>query len=187
VDGFEKNNQYSYFEPKVHKMSFPRKEYPKAEGKKPWTLAEAKTKLAAYCAYQERCQEEVRAKLAERRVFDEDAENLIVAMIEEGFLNEERFAKAYARGKFNLKKWGRNKIQQELKRRKISAYCIKQAMKEIDGEEYWQTILHLTERKLTTTKCNGTLELKYKTSAYLISRGFETDLIEDALRQLLPK
>lgn len=187
MDGFEKNNQYSYFEPKVHKMSFPRKEYPKAEGKKPWSLAEAKTKLAAYCAYQERCQEEVRTKLAERKIFGEDAENLIVLMIEEGFLNEERFAKAYARGKFNLNHWGRIKIQQELKWRKISAYCIKQAMKEIDGEEYWQTIVKLAARKSQAMKEKSDLALRYKTSTYLISRGFEPDLVEEALNEVIPK
>lgn len=168
-------------------MSFPRKEYNNAEGKKPWTLVEAKTKLAAYCAYQERCQEEVRTKLAERKIFGEDAENLIVLMIEEGFLNEERFAKAYARGKFNLNHWGKNKIQQELKWRKVSAYCIKQAMKEIDGEEYWQTILKLATRKAQSTKASSPLVLRYKTAAYLMSRGFEADLIEEALSEVIPK
>lgn len=168
-------------------MSFPRKEYPKAEGKKPWSLDEAKTKLAAYCAYQERCQEEVRTKLAERKIFGEDAENLIVLMIEEGFLNEERFARAFARGKFKLNQWGKNKIQQELKWRKISPYCIKQAMNEIDGEDYWQTILKLATRKSQSTKASSPLVLRYKITAYLMSRGFETDLIEEALNEVIPK
>ena len=93
-------------------------------------------KLRHYCAYQERCHEEVRTKLLSLKVYGDGLEEIINQLISEDFLNEERFAKAYAGGKFRMKKWGRGKIIQGLKARKISDYCIKQGMSEIPEEDY---------------------------------------------------
>lgn len=93
-------------------------------------------KAESYCAYQERCQQEVRDKLYEWGLWKNAVENIIAKLIQDNFLNEERFAKAYAGGKFRIKKWGKVKIKLELKKRKISDYCIRQAMKEIDGPDY---------------------------------------------------
>lgn len=162
-------------------MSYPRKEYNPDRPRKYWSVAEAKVKIAAYCAYQERCQEEVRTKLAEKGLIGDQAEELISHLIEEGFLNEERFAQAFVRGKFNLKKWGKNKITQELKLRKVSPNCIKSGMKEIDPEEYWQMLLGLVEKKSGFVKDPDQFKKKYKIQQYLIGRGFESDLVQSAV------
>lgn len=162
-------------------MSYPRKEYNPDQPRKYWSVAEAKVKIAAYCAYQERCQEEVRTKLAEKGLFGDQAEELISHLIEEGFLNEERFAQAFVRGKFNLKKWGKNKITQELKLRKVSPNCIKSGLKEIEPEEYWQMLLGLVEKKSGFVKDTDQFKKKYKIQQYLIGRGFESDLVQSAV------
>jgi len=170
---------------KLHKMSYPRKEYTGEQPKKYWSLQEAKQKIADYCAYQERCQEEVRSKLAERGIYGDQAEELIVFLIEEGFLNEERFAQAFVRGKFNLKKWGRVKIQQELKRRKLSPYCMRSGMKEIDEEKYWEVLLEQVEKKWVSIKDDDSFKKRYKAQAYLMGRGFEGDLVQAAINELI--
>lgn len=168
-------------------MSYPRKEYNPEQPKKYWSLQEAKIKIAAYCAYQERCQEEVRNKLLEKGIYGPPAEDLIALMIEEGFLNEERFAQAFVRGKYRLKKWGRNKILQELKLRKISPNCIKSGMKEIDPEEYWELLIQLAEKKWLSVKDTDLFKKKYKTHQYLLGRGFETDLIQNAIEEMISR
>lgn len=166
-------------------MSYPRKEYGAQTPKKQWTPQEAKVKIAAYCAYQERCQEEVRTKLAERGIFGTEAEDLIATMISEGFLNEERYAQAFVRGKYRLKKWGRNKIIHELKFRKISPNCIKSGLKEIDGDEYWNLLLQVAEKKWQALKEGDDLKKKYKIQQYLTGRGFEQDLIQMAIKEMI--
>lgn len=168
-------------------MSYQRKEYNPEQPKKYWSLQEAKIKIAAYCAYQERCQEEVRNKLVEKGIYGTQAEDLIALMIEEGFLNEERFAQAFVRGKYRLKKWGRNKILQELKLRKISPNCIKSGMKEIDAEEYWELLIKLAEKKWLSVKDTDLFKKKYKVQQYLMSRGFETDMIQNALEEMISR
>ena len=156
-------------------------------GKKPWSLKEAKIKLAAFCAYQERCQQEARERLADKGIFGDDAEQLIVQMIEEGFINEDRFARAFARGKFRLKKWGRHKIQQELSRRNISSNCLKSAMKEIDEEEYWETLLAIAEKRVQSGRGKEAFVLRQQSYQYLLSRGYESSLIEEALKEVFSK
>jgi len=168
-------------------MSYPRKEYNPDQPKKYWSLAEARVRIASFCAYQERYQQEVRDKLHERGVYGEDAEELIAYMISEGFLNEERFASAFARGKFRIKKWGRNKILQELKFRQISPNCIKSGMKEIEAEEYWETLLQLVEKKANLIKESDDFKKRYKTHQYLMGRGFENDLIQSAIETIFSK
>lgn len=168
-------------------MSYPRKEYTGDQPKKKWTPSEAKVKLAAYCAYQERCQQEVRNRLAERGIFGDEAEELIVHMIEENYLNEERFAKAFVRGKFRMKKWGRNRILNELKFRKISEYCIKSGFKEIDGEEYWEEILKQVAKKYASNAETDSYKRKMKTYTYMIGRGFESELIQEALDEVISR
>ena len=103
--------------------------------------------IIKYCDYQERCHQEVRNKLYELGAYTSEVEQHIALLIEENLLNEERYACAVARGRFRLKKWGRVKIVQYLKLHKISAYCIKKALKEIDGDEYEKTLNKLAERK----------------------------------------
>jgi regulatory protein len=102
-------------------------------------------------------------------------------LIASNFINEERFAKAYAGGKFRIKKWGRVKISIELKRRKISAYCIKKGLAEIEEEEYIKTLQKVAEVKIKATKERDSIKKKYKVMNYLLSRGFENDLVVEVV------
>ncbi|HEY6161731.1 MAG TPA: regulatory protein RecX [Bacteroidia bacterium] len=147
------------------------------------------TKAASYCAYQERCQQEVRDKLYSWGLWPEAVENIITQLITENFLNEERFAKAFAGGKFRIKRWGRVKIKMELKKRKISDYCIKQAMKEIDERDYMKVLRALVkeqEEKLKKKKLSGRFAgeiKKQKIMQYCLARGFEQDLVRDLMER----
>ena len=139
-------------------------------------------KLRHFCAYQERCHEEVRTKLLSLKVYGDTLEEIINKLIEEDFLNEERFAKAFAGGKFRIKKWGRVKIKIELKKRKISDYCIKKGMQEIDEDEYIKTLKSILVKKLKENPKGKEQVRNYKAAQYAMSRGFEGDLVLDILR-----
>ncbi len=152
--------------------------------KKKFTPAQAILKAEAYCAYQERCQQEVRDKLYEWGLFPDAVESIIAKLISDNFLNEERFAKAYAGGKFRIKKWGRIKIKLELKKRKISEYCIKQAMKEIPEDTYMETLKQLIQKKSNDIKGGKEHIRDLKVAHYIISRGFENDLIWEVIKEL---
>lgn len=148
------------------------------------TPKQALLKLASYCAYQERSHYEVKNKLAEYGVFYNDAEQVIAELIIQNYLNEERFAKAFAGGKFRVKKWGRNKIKQELKLKQVSDYCIQQGMKEIDFDDYLLTLSEEALAKYNTLKDKNYLIKANKTAKYLVSRGFETDLVWDIVKKI---
>lgn len=134
-----------------------------------------------YCAYQDRCQKEVRNKLYEIDAPKESIEDIICTLIEENFLNEERFAASYVRGKFYYKQWGRLKILQELKQREISAFCIKKALTEINEEDYLNAITDLIKKKISPTSKNLDFETKSKIANYLYQKGYENDLIWEAI------
>ncbi|MDA7625775.1 RecX family transcriptional regulator, partial [bacterium] len=136
---------YFYFLNKLIKGTKKRKLEEKT--KKYISKEDALYKLQKYCAYQERCHQEVRTKLIDLGCYGDDLEEVITSLITENFLNEERFAQSYARGKFRFKKWGRVRIRQELKFRKISTYCLKKAMEEINDEEYFEVIKTLLLKK----------------------------------------
>lgn len=149
------------------------------------TPSQAWVKIQKYCAYQERCHREVRNKLYEMGLVGEDVEDLMVRLIEENYLNEERFAQAFAGGKFRVKKWGRVKIVHELKARDISAYCIKQAMKEIDDVVYYEQLKTLLYKRWEEMKKEQNIYArKSKTGSYLIAKGYEPDLVWDILKEL---
>ena len=112
-----------------------------------YKLLEAKNKIESYCAYQERCDQEVRMKLKSWNLYSEDVDILISDLITNNFLNEERFAEAYVSGKFRIKKWGRVKIKQHLKQKNISAYSIKKAIETIDEDDYLKTVNDLLGAK----------------------------------------
>ncbi|MTI20611.1 RecX family transcriptional regulator, partial [Fulvivirga sp. RKSG066] len=118
--------------------------------KKRLSVNEALTKLARYCAYQERSQVQVRQKLYELGLYSDEVEEVIVKLITDDFVNEERFARSYAGGKFRLKKWGRIKILEGLKQHQISNYCVKKAMAEIDDSDYMQTLCEIIDKKSST-------------------------------------
>jgi regulatory protein len=141
-------------------------------------------KASSFCAYQERTQQEVRNKLYEQDVDKDLIEEVIVKLIEENFLNEERFAKAYAGGKFRIKRWGRNKIVQELKQKGLSAYCIKKGMEEIDSKDYENTLEFLIDKKEKEEKEKNVFKRKDKISKYLIRKGYEPDLVWDKINEV---
>ena len=146
------------------------------------TPQQALEKIKFFCAYQERSHKEVTEKLYAYGLSRRDVELIIVELIEENYLNEERFAKAYAGGKFRIKKWGKVKIKIELKKRKISEYCIKKAMQEISDKDYIETIKELIAKKSKEIKGGKDYQRKYKIAQYIASRGFEQDLIWDVLK-----
>lgn len=142
-------------------------------------------RMQKYCAYQDRCHKEVRSKLFEIGMYGDDLENIIVELIEEKFLDEQRFAMAYARGKFRYKKWGRIRIKRELKMRQISAYCLKKAMEEITDEDYMETLETLLEKKNRVLRENNIWKRRKKLADYVISKGYESYLVWEAVKRLL--
>lgn len=149
--------------------------------KKSLTKEQAMQKLKHYCAYQERCHSEVKEKLYQLGVWKKDHDEIIASLIEENYLNEERFAIAYAGGKFRVKQWGRVKIKYELKQKQVSDYCIKKAMKQIDEEEYLSVLNKLAKEKYAALKSEQYLVRKKKTMDYLLAKGFESDLVRKAV------
>ena len=145
---------------------------------------EALAKMQRYCAYQERCHEEVRSKLLNMGVYNDWREEIIVQLIEENFLNEERFARAFARGKFRIKQWGRNRIRQELKKRKISDYCVRMAMDEIEEQDYRHTLEAALMKKNISLIEEDPYRRKSKLARYAISRGFESELAWQLINEM---
>ena len=144
--------------------------------KKQLTKEQALQKLKHYCAYQERCHQEVKEKLYNLGVWKKDHDEIIAALIEENYLNEERFAIAFAGGKFRMKQWGRVKIKYELKQKQVSDYSIKKALKQIDEETYQSVLEKLAKEKYAALKGEQYLIRKKKTIDYLIQKGFEAEL-----------
>ncbi|NLU94342.1 regulatory protein RecX [Chitinophaga sp. Ak27] len=141
-------------------------------------------KLRQFCAYQERSHQETRYKCLELGLRGEEVEEAIAELVAENFLNEERFARAYAGGKFRIKQWGRKKIQMELKQKQVSAYCIKKGMEEIDPDDYAAVLLKLADKKYQSLRNETAMKRRYKTMQYLLQRGFESELIQEALEQI---
>jgi len=148
---------------------------------------EALVKVANFCAYQERTQQEVRKRLSELEVIGDEAEEMIVWLIENNYLNEERFARIFAGSKFRQKRWGRLKIRQELKMRGVSEYCLKAGMSEIDDEDYIQTLAEILEKKSREIKESNPLKRKQKLVSYALSKGFESDLVFDLIKDAIEK
>lgn len=146
---------------------------------------EALAKLQHYCAYQDRCHQEVRSKLLELEVYGDHLEEVMAQLIEEGFLNEERFARSFARGKFRMKQWGRARIRRELKARQVSDYCIRKGLEEIDEAEYLETLKALLQKKLESSGEEEPGKRKQKAARYALSRGFEAELAWPLLEELL--
>ncbi|HZH63552.1 MAG TPA: regulatory protein RecX [Flavisolibacter sp.] len=145
--------------------------------KKYLTKEQAIQKLRHYCAYQERSHSDVQQKLWELGVSRSEHDEIISSLIEDDYLNEERFAKQFVGGKFRMKDWGKKKIYYALKEKKISEYVIKIAMKEIDEEGYKKTIQQLAEKKYALLKNEQYMVRKKKTMDYLLQKGYEPALI----------
>ena len=152
--------------------------------KKQLTREQALQKLKQYCAYQERCHSEVKEKLYNLGVWKRDHDEIIAALIEENYLNEERFAIAFAGGRFRIKKWGRVKIKYELKQKQVSEYSIKKSLKQIDESEYLGVLTKLAEEKYIALKGEQYLVRKKKTMDYLLQKGYETELVHKTISLL---
>jgi regulatory protein len=155
--------------------------------KKHLTKEQALQKLKHYCAYQERCHSEVKEKLYSLGVWKQEQDQLISSLIEENYLNEERFAIAFAGGKFRAKQWGRVKIKYDLRQKQVSAYCIKKALQQIDEEEYLKVLTKFAKEKYASLKSEQYLVRKKKTLVYLLQRGFESELVNDILKVITDK
>ncbi len=143
-------------------------------------------KLQKYCAYQDRCHQEVRSKLISLGIYGDDLENIIVLLIEDNFLNEERFAQSYARGKFRMKKWGRVRIKRELKQRKVSDYCIRKGMAEIEEDQYLSTLIEILQKRQAQFEHLTAFEVRKKMADHAIRRGYEVPLVWDTVKELVP-
>ena len=150
------------------------------------TPQQALPKLKQFCAYQERCHSEVKEKLFNYGVYQMDAEEIISKLVEDNYLNEERFAIHFAGGKFRIKQWGRIKIKYELKQKHVSEYCIKKALANIDEAGYLKTLDKLAGIKLLTLKHEKNIFIKRKKMQdHLRMKGYEGELITDTIKQLL--
>ena len=149
-----------------------------------YTPGEALQKIAAFCAYQERNQKEVEQKLKSYGLDEDEAGEIIIRLSREKLLDEERFAQSFVRGHYRQKKWGRRRIVQELKQKGLSEYCIKSGMKEIDGEEYYQNLVSVMEKKDRLEKEKNPRVRRMKISQFLTGKGYEQDLIKMALDDL---
>ncbi len=155
----------------------------KLEQKKKYYSQEAALlKLQSYCAYQERCHDEVMSKLFDLGIYGDKADEIAAQLISDNFLNEERFAISYARGKFRIKKWGKVRIKQELKLRHIPEYSIKKAMQAIDTEGgYVETLKSVIRSK--SKDYEGDIQKKQKLALHAMRKGFESDLVWEVLNK----
>lgn len=142
-----------------------------------YRLSEALDRIKVWCDLQERAQQEVREKLYSWGLHQQEVESLIAELIGANYLNEERFARAYVSGKFRIKRWGRKKIINGLKFRKISSHCIRLGLQEIDDQEYESVIAALIEKKAATTKDREEYIRRQKIASYLVQRGYESELV----------
>lgn len=149
------------------------------------SIEEVKRKIERYCVYQDRCHKEVEKKLAEYHLIPEAKEAILLHLFEHNFLNEERFAKSFARGKFRIKKWGRQRITRELKLRDISTYNIKTALKEINEADYLTSLHSLIEKKNNQVTEENIFKRKKKIIDFLLYRGYETDLVFKTVNELI--
>jgi len=146
---------------------------------------QAYEKIKHYCAYQERSHKETIEKLYTFALRKPQVEQLVAKLIEDGYLNEERFAIQYAGGKFRMKQWGKKKIEQGLKERQVSSYCIKKALKQIDDADYEKTLLRIAEKKWQLLKTERNIFTKMrKLQDYLLQKGYEYEWVNDVTKKL---
>lgn len=150
---------------------------------KVFSREQALKKAESYCAYQERSQHEVRTKLYNWGLHERDVEEIISELIQQNFLNEERFALAYTLGKFRMKGWGKNKIRQGLKLKRVPDKMIIKVLKAIDPNDYLAKLKGLIEKKNATIRESDPYKLRFLLTRYAASKGYEQDLIADVLKK----
>jgi regulatory protein len=153
--------------------------------KQAYTIKQGEALAKQYCVEQERCQKEVFSKLISWGMNFDEADQVIASLISEGFINEQRYAKIYAKSKFNQNKWGRIKIRYSLKQKGISDNCIETGLKEIDQKDYNKLCKALALKKLNSLRAEKILSKKQKTIAFLNSKGFEFEVINNILEEIL--
>jgi regulatory protein len=153
---------------------------------KKFSLPEALGKIQRYCAYQERCHQEVKNKLFEFGLYSDQVNEVISELITNGFLNEERFARAFAGGKFRMKKWGRIKIVNELESKGVSANCIRLGLKEIDENDYQKILSEILLKKNEEIAEGNLFAKRDKISKYAIQKGYEPEMVWKTIKQLFP-
>lgn len=147
------------------------------------SIAQALTKAQKYCSYQERSQQEVRDKLYSWGLHQRDVENVISELIDSNFLKEERFATAFAGGKFRVKKWGKNKIRMALEQKKVSAPLISKALKEITDNDYSKALREVIRSYSKKVTEKEPFKRKYKIASYAIRRGYEPEMVWEVLKE----
>ncbi|MCB0458491.1 MAG: regulatory protein RecX [Flavobacteriaceae bacterium] len=150
-----------------------------------FTINDIMKKMENYCVYQERCHQEIENKLKEFNLIPQAKEAVLLHLLENNYLNEERFSKAFARGKFTIKKWGKQRIIRELKLKNISEYNIKSALKEIDEDDYRNTFDELAEKRLKEIKERNIYKKRKKLADYLLYRGWESDMVYSKVTELI--
>jgi regulatory protein len=163
-------------------MSFHKRE---TANKKSFSPAEAFAKICNYCAYQERSHKEVKNKLYEYGLHENEVDELLTRMIVEGFLNEERYAKAFAGGKFRIKKWGRLKIINELEAEGLTKKCIQKGLNEIDDSDYRKTLKDLMKKKATQLTETNLFKKRNKVASYVISKGYEPEQVWEMVKEVV--
>ncbi|MGB3152712.1 MAG: regulatory protein RecX [Maribacter sp.] len=152
---------------------------------KAFSIQEAIKKMEGYCAYQDRCHKEVIQKLRDMKMIPMAIDEIVTGLIQENYLNEERFAKSFARGKFKIKKWGKKRIVNELKQRGITKYNISIALREIDEGDYLNTLDILAKKRLGQISESNVQKRKKKLADYLLYRGWESHLVYGKLQELI--
>ncbi|MDZ4714910.1 MAG: regulatory protein RecX [Cytophagales bacterium] len=156
-----------------------------SKNRKRHSPSEAYSKASGYCAYQERSHKEVRNKLYGYGLYQSEVEELLTQLISEGFLNEERFAKAFAGGKFRMNKWGKNKIVHALQTHGVTPTCIQRGLREIDQSSYNQVLRDLLEKKISRLDEPNIYRTRQKAGQFAIGKGYEADLVWATLKEIL--
>ncbi|MGB1307301.1 MAG: regulatory protein RecX [Oceanihabitans sp.] len=152
---------------------------------KTYSVDEAQKKLEFYCSYQERCHQDVVNKLRNMRMIPTAIDLIVVHLISNNFLNEERFAKAFVSGKFRIKKWGKRRLHLELQKKNIHKTLIETALKDIDEDEYLETLNVIAEKKVASLKESNLYKKRKKLVDYLLYRGWESNLVYEKAHSLI--
>jgi len=153
--------------------------------RKRYSPTEALAKIQRYCAYQERSHKEVKARLFDYGLYGSQADEILSQLITDGFLNEERFAKAYAGGKFRMKKWGKLKIKNELEFLGLTKNCIQRGLKEIEPSDYSKTLKTLIKKKSAEIKEENLFRKRDKVARFVIGKGYEPEMVWEYVRDLM--
>ena len=153
------------------------------QNNKVYTIKEATERIQSYCAIQDRCQWDVERKMKEWGISDEIIENIVTDLILDKFVNEERFSESFCRGKFRIKRWGKVKIKNELKIKKISNNCIDKGLLQIEKKEYMKVLKDLYLKKRDSLKDRNQFIRKGKIAKHLQQKGFESKLIWELINK----